>query len=184
MNGDIPGNERWKTVQYKSELVKVSANPTLAGTEADLTGLQVGDTKYKIPEGTEVIANPTLSGTEADLEGIQIDGTKYKVSGGAKKYMHILSVLMAGSYGYTVSFVTSDNTPITSSNWETYWSQHTELLNENFICSGFSSGKSISRFQVILDGGYYKQSICTDTATPVNWGWNAGGFESDYVFEI
>ena len=23
MNGDIPGNERWKTVQYKSELVKV-----------------------------------------------------------------------------------------------------------------------------------------------------------------
>lgn len=29
----------------------VVANPTLAGTEADLTGLQVGDTKYKIPEG-------------------------------------------------------------------------------------------------------------------------------------
>lgn len=29
----------------------VVANPTLAGTEADLTGLQVGDTKYKVPEG-------------------------------------------------------------------------------------------------------------------------------------
>ena len=26
----------------------VVANPTLAGTEADLTGLQVGDTKYKV----------------------------------------------------------------------------------------------------------------------------------------
>lgn len=29
----------------------VVANPTLAGTEADLTGLQVGDTKYKVPAG-------------------------------------------------------------------------------------------------------------------------------------
>ena len=29
----------------------VAANPTLAGTEANLTGLQVGDTKYKVPEG-------------------------------------------------------------------------------------------------------------------------------------
>lgn len=30
---------------------EVVANPTLAGTEADLTGLQVGDTKYKVPAG-------------------------------------------------------------------------------------------------------------------------------------
>ena len=29
----------------------VIANPTLAGTEADLTGLQVGETKYKVPAG-------------------------------------------------------------------------------------------------------------------------------------
>lgn len=29
---------------------EVTANPTLAGTEAALTGLQVGDTKYAIPE--------------------------------------------------------------------------------------------------------------------------------------
>lgn len=30
---------------------EVIANPTLAGTEADLTGLQIGDTKYAIPSG-------------------------------------------------------------------------------------------------------------------------------------
>lgn len=30
----------------------VVANPILAGTEADLTGLQIGDTKYKIPTGS------------------------------------------------------------------------------------------------------------------------------------
>lgn len=35
----------------------VIANPTLAGTEADLTGLQVGNTKYKVPSGG-AIDNP------------------------------------------------------------------------------------------------------------------------------
>ena len=60
----------------------VEANPTLAGTEADLEGLQVGDTKYKVPSGTEVVANPTLAGTEADLEGLQVGDTKYKVPSG------------------------------------------------------------------------------------------------------
>ena len=35
----------------KSTVPVVSANPTLAGTEDNLTGLQVGDTKYKVPSG-------------------------------------------------------------------------------------------------------------------------------------
>lgn len=30
----------------------VVANPTLVGTETALTGLQVGDTKYKVPQGS------------------------------------------------------------------------------------------------------------------------------------
>lgn len=34
-----------------SEGTEVIANPTLAGTESNLTGLQVGDTKYKVPQG-------------------------------------------------------------------------------------------------------------------------------------
>ena len=33
----------------------VVANPTLAGTEADLTGLQVGDTKYKVGSGVLMV---------------------------------------------------------------------------------------------------------------------------------
>lgn len=57
----------------------VEANPALAGTEADLTGLKVGDTKYKVPTGTNVEANPTLAGTESDLEGLEVGETKYKV---------------------------------------------------------------------------------------------------------
>ena len=42
----------------------VVANPTLVGTEANLTGLQVGEQKYKVPEGGsgEVVKLPTLLG--------------------------------------------------------------------------------------------------------------------------
>ena len=61
----------------------VVANPTLAGTENDLTGLEVDGTKYAVPQGTEVVANPTLVGDEEDLESIQIGNTKYKISGGS-----------------------------------------------------------------------------------------------------
>ena len=62
---------------------EVVANPTLAGTEADLTGIQVGETKYKVPNpGTTVVANPTLAGTESDLVGLQVGDTKYKVPAG------------------------------------------------------------------------------------------------------
>lgn len=34
-----------------SDVTQVVANPTLAGDEANLTGLQVGDTKYAVPQG-------------------------------------------------------------------------------------------------------------------------------------
>lgn len=33
------------------KLVSVSANPTLAGTEADLTGLEIDGVKYAVPQG-------------------------------------------------------------------------------------------------------------------------------------
>lgn len=47
----------------------VVANPTLAGTESDLTGLQVNGTKYKVPSGggggggTPYDSNPAMDGT-------------------------------------------------------------------------------------------------------------------------
>ena len=37
-----------------SELNQVVANPTLAGTEDNLQGLQIGDIKYKISEGSKL----------------------------------------------------------------------------------------------------------------------------------
>lgn len=35
---------------------EVIANPTLIGTEEDLTGLQVGETKYKVPSGESAVS--------------------------------------------------------------------------------------------------------------------------------
>ena len=61
----------------------VVANPTGTATD-DLTKLQVEDTIYAIPEGTEVVANPTLAGTEAALNGLQVGDTKYKVEAGSE----------------------------------------------------------------------------------------------------
>ena len=71
---------------------KVTANPTLAGTEAELTGLEVGDTKYKVPTPTTVVANPELAGTESDLEGLQVGETKYKIGGGKQLYQHNITI--------------------------------------------------------------------------------------------
>lgn len=92
---------------------QVEANPTLAGTEASLTGLQIGDTKYAVPQGTTVVANPTLAGTEADLEGLQVGDTKYKVGGGKQLYQHNIRVkalhVHSGSYYYLSTGITIIN---------------------------------------------------------------------------
>ena len=48
MASDGVGGTKWVDDVSGTTVV---ANPTLAGTEADLTGLQVGDTKYKVPSG-------------------------------------------------------------------------------------------------------------------------------------
>ena len=85
-----------KTAQQINDLNQVNANPILAGTEADLTGLEVGGTKYAVPQGTNVVANPTLAGTEADLAGLEVAGTKYKVpQGGGSSDIYLHSVQIA-----------------------------------------------------------------------------------------
>ena len=63
--------------QTVASLDTVTANPTLSGTEPLLTGIEIGDDKYKVPD--EVSANPTLSGTEPLLAGLQIGDDKYKI---------------------------------------------------------------------------------------------------------
>lgn len=71
---------------------QVEANPSLAGTEASLTGLQVGDTKYKVEQPINVEANPILAGTESDLSSIEIGDTKYKIGGGKILYRNRVDI--------------------------------------------------------------------------------------------
>ena len=98
------GAEIDAAVAKAGDATKVTANPTLAGTEAALTGLEVGDTKYKVEQPINVVANPTLAGTEAALEGLQVGNTKYKVEQpvSVAAYPINCSVLLDGS---TIKFL-------------------------------------------------------------------------------
>ena len=95
------------------EIPIVEANPVLGGEEEDLTSLQVGETKYKVPQPTEVVANPTLAGTEANLEGLQVGETKYKVGGGSL-YLHTITIGVANTYTLTFSLCLQTNEELNS----------------------------------------------------------------------
>ena len=77
----VDAEGKW-ALSTDAEGTVVVANPTLAGTEADLTGLQVGSTKYKVEQPINVVANPTLAGTESQLTGLEVGTTKYKIPEG------------------------------------------------------------------------------------------------------
>ena len=102
------GSLEWAEVSGGTTVV---ANPTLAGTESSLSGLQVGDTKYKVDQPIEVVANPTLAGTESDLTGLQVGNTKYKVPSGGSGGVHVYNVVY-GSTNCIFRYVT-DNGNIT-----------------------------------------------------------------------
>ena len=74
----------------------VQANPTLAGTETALTGLQVGDTKYKVSGGTKLyIHKLTLNdGTNTrSLKLVSTDSQPYTLSSLYANKEHIISGL-------------------------------------------------------------------------------------------
>lgn len=98
----------------------VVANPTLAGTESALTGLQVGDTKYAVPVGYEVhtyAENTTYSG--ADYTQIKDDVTNKRdmiISGRYYRYVEteatIYSKYISIAYDSTGKYITTYYTSI------------------------------------------------------------------------
>lgn len=100
----------------------VKANPTLAGTEALITGIEVDGTKYK---NVIVEANPTLAGTESELTGIEIDNTKYKLTK-TKYYSHNVKLIYSTtgttpSKAYLLcSFVSTQNSAYTVAQFLSY----------------------------------------------------------------
>ena len=113
---------------------EVVANPTLAGTEGDLTGLQVGDTKYKVPEVINVVANPTLEGTEDPLTSLQVGDTKYK-----NKFYHHHIKFNGYNQNLTpltqvyieLDLYTKDSTPFTNTSFLNYMKDN--FFSKNFV---------------------------------------------------
>lgn len=116
-NGKVLGvnNGVWEKVAASGGTTVV-ANPTLAGTEADLTGLQVGDIKYKVPEGggggsggmlfvtsTVIDGAPTLDKTYQEIEDAGFSVFKEEVSG-FYHYSWQSGIGYVEGYGFSVSY--------------------------------------------------------------------------------
>ncbi len=72
-------NELATLQQTVASLDTVTANPTLSGTEPLLTGLEIGDDKYKVPEETHILTSG-VHPAAPDFKGLQIgSGIVYKV---------------------------------------------------------------------------------------------------------
>lgn len=77
-------NNAQATADGKSTVI---ANPTLAGTEVNLTGISVNGTKYKVPTGggggTEVVGNPDVTGqSPVRLKDIKIGDEYFEITNG------------------------------------------------------------------------------------------------------
>ena len=77
------GAEIDAAVAKAGDATKVTANPTLAGTEAALAGLQVGETKYKVDDNTFLVtvnvgdgASVTADKTYAEIAAAQTAGKR------------------------------------------------------------------------------------------------------------
>lgn len=145
---------------YLPESSKVIANPTLAGTEANLTGLQVDDTKYKVEQPIDVEANPVLAGTESALTGLKVGETKYKVEAGGGGALYLTTVSIAKVQGVSTFnlifiFNRSDNTPLT-------FSSFCELLTQNYdyVCDA-TYCNSVSPYELQKRAGKFRRTGTT-----------------------
>lgn len=69
----LPSNGSWRRSQ--TILNGATANPTLTGTEAELTGLKVGGTNYKIPVNKEYVDNGFVKKTTGHNKVYATDST-------------------------------------------------------------------------------------------------------------
>ena len=153
MDGQITNGTNTLTLPFKTGTLAltsdipaaVSANPTLSGSETELTGLQIGSTKYKIPTGGGGGSGScTLDDLETEYkEGIQnedidnvnavpvldVENTGYwtmvpvsELRGVEKKYYnHYVKIIEPGTYGsgkkeIILNIVSTNNAAFTKNN--------------------------------------------------------------------
>ena len=88
-------NNAWELIGTTEVAETVVANPTLAGTEADLTALQVGETKYKVASGggIEFVEINDTSGNITQAQATSLTNGAYVKYQGAV-------LLPMGNYSY------------------------------------------------------------------------------------
>lgn len=87
------------------ETHEVVANPTLAGTEDNLTGLKIGDTKYKVSSGDNYMLKVNLTYSSSAGEYIT-DYTLQEICNAASsgKLVYIYCVNYSNQYGQNTTF--------------------------------------------------------------------------------
>lgn len=99
---------------------EVVANPTLAGTEAALTGLEVDGTKYKVNQPIVVEGNPSGAGGGSALTGLKIGDTVYKVRDGSTNGLGYLTTAPSAANTDGIKIVVLSAEPATKYNGYLY----------------------------------------------------------------
>ena len=102
----------------------VVANPTMTGTEGDLEGLQVGDTKYKVP------------------------------SGGGTIYIHMVQGYFTANWRFSALFFTGNDTPFTDSTLANYLKENgfTVSADKIYPASGHENKNPIIGINAYITG--------------------------------
>ena len=90
-------------IALTEDITEVVANPTLAGDEAELTGLQVGDTKYAMPQGgggSKLYAHSLMISYSNTTTGDNLTGTAYLITTDSEAITkdNIVAKLVAAGY--------------------------------------------------------------------------------------
>ena len=99
---------------------EVVANPTLAGTEDPLTGIEVDGTKYKIEQPIDVEGNPAGVGGGSALTGLKIGDTVYKVRDGSTNGLGYLTTAPSADNTDGIKIVVLSSEPATKYNGYLY----------------------------------------------------------------
>ena len=153
----LPSNGSWRRSQ--TVLNSATANPTLTGTEEELTGLKVGGTDYKIPanEGLNTLTyvNLTFSNTAVQYDttnGIQLNSTA-RFTGGAGNH--------DASMGLALPVVGKDGIVIEKA----ADSEKIEVSGKNFVTvnTGAADGYQVYRWSSYTQSlGYYNVAYRDD----------------------
>lgn len=99
---------------------EVVANPTLAGTEYPLTGIEVDGTKYKVNQPIDVEGNPAGVGGGSALTGLKIGNSVFKVRDGSTNGLGYLTTAPTAANTDGIKIVVLSSEPATKYNGYLY----------------------------------------------------------------